>query len=122
MAANSTTKTGLGPAVLRYAGIAVLLFVLYVLTALIGLQLAPVAGFATLVWPPTGIAIAFLLLFGRRYWPVVAVAAFVVNFWTGAPLLGAIGIGLGNAAEAALAVTLLRAFKVNELQIGRAHV
>src|SRR5437588_793684 len=44
----------------------VLLFAAYFVTALLVLRLDAVAGFATLVWPPTGIALAALLLFGWR--------------------------------------------------------
>src|SRR5437868_2360154 len=49
--------------------LAVALAVLYVVAARLGLALDAVAGFATLVWPPTGIALAALLLFGYRLWP-----------------------------------------------------
>ena len=34
---------------------------------------------ASAVWPPTGIAVAALILFGRELWPGVALGAFVVN-------------------------------------------
>src|SRR5437870_11081299 len=49
----------------------VLLFVAYFVTARLGLLMDAVAGFATLVWPPTGIALAALVLFGARLWPGV---------------------------------------------------
>ena len=39
----------------------IVLFVAYVLSARLGLMVSPVSGFATLVWPPTGIALAALL-------------------------------------------------------------
>ena len=42
---------------------------IYFLTGKLGLQLAFVHRSATAVWPPTGIAIAALLLLGRRLWP-----------------------------------------------------
>ena len=54
---------------------AVLLFVAYFVTARLGLLMDAVAGFATLVWPPTGIALAALVLFGARLWPGVLVGA-----------------------------------------------
>jgi len=47
----------------------VLLFVAYFVTARLGLLMDAVAGFATLVWPPTGIALAGLVLFGRACGP-----------------------------------------------------
>jgi len=85
----------------------VLVFVAYVLSARLGLRLAPVSGFATLVWPPTGIALAALLLGGVRLWPAVMLGALVANVWTGASLWVAAVIGIGNTLEAVLAVGLL---------------
>ncbi|MBS1151630.1 MAG: hypothetical protein H6Q89_3328, partial [Myxococcaceae bacterium] len=57
---------------------ALILFVAYSGTAMIGLAVHSVSGFATLVWPPTGIALAALLIWGRGLWPVITVAAFMV--------------------------------------------
>jgi signal transduction histidine kinase len=88
----------LAPQVARFAAVAAL----YVATARLGLQLGAVSRFATLVWPPTGIALAALLLFGRGLWPAVALGAFVVNLWTGASVPEAAGIALGNTLEAVL--------------------
>lgn len=87
---------------------AVLLGVLYYATARAGLGLGAVSGFAALVWPPTGIALAALFLWGPRFWPAVAAGAFFANYHTGAPLLVALGIAAGNAGEAALGAHLLR--------------
>ncbi len=83
------------------------LFVAYVLSARLGLKLGPVSGFATLVWPPTGIALAALLLRGVRLWPAVMLGAVVANVWSGASFWVATGIGIGNTLEAVLAVSLL---------------
>jgi two-component system, NarL family, sensor histidine kinase FusK len=84
------------------------LSVLYVPTAQMGLALDVVHGFAVAVWPPTGIALAALVLYGPRLWPCIAVSAFLVNWWAGAPLLVAGGMALGNALEALLGTRLLR--------------
>lgn len=78
------------------------------LFAWLGLQLEPVGGFATLVWPAAGIALASLWLAGPRYWPAVYLGAVIVNTVTGAPLLTAAGIALGNTLEALIGVHLLR--------------
>src|SRR4051812_35223606 len=80
----------------------------YILAARIGLSLDAAAGFATLVWPPTGIALAALLLLGVRFWPAVFVGAVIANLLTGAPMLVALGIGCGNTGEALVAAVLLR--------------
>jgi len=88
----------------------VLIFAAYFITAKFGLQMDAVSGFATLVWPPTGIALAALLLFGIRFWPAVACAAFLINYLTGASVAVAIGIAFGNTAEAVLGTYLLLRF------------
>jgi signal transduction histidine kinase len=87
-------------------GIALAAF--YVGVARLGLLADAVSGFATLVWPPTGIALAALLRFGIGLWPAIAVGAFAANVWTGAPLQTAAGIALGNTLEAVAAAWTLR--------------
>src|SRR3954470_6365257 len=79
----------------------------YILAARIGLSLDAAAGFATHVWPPTGIALAALLLLGVRFWPAVFVGAVIANLLTGAPVFGALGIACGNTGEALVAAVLL---------------
>ncbi|HMC55920.1 MAG TPA: MASE1 domain-containing protein [Gemmatimonadaceae bacterium] len=81
---------------------------LYVLVARTGLAIDPVAGFATFVWPPSGISLAVLLLFGVRLWPGVLLGAFVTNVLTGAPPFVAVGIALGNTSEVLLGTWMLR--------------
>ena len=75
--------------------------------ARLGLQLDPVGRFATFVWPPTGLSLAALLLFGSRLWPGVALGAVVANVLTGAPLLVAGGIAAGNTLEALIGASAL---------------
>ena len=72
----------------------------YVAVARLGLRLDAVGGFATLVWPATGISLAALLLFGYRVWPGVAVGAVITNLGIGAPPAVACAIGVGNTLEA----------------------
>lgn len=53
----------------------------YALTARLGLMLAlPPAAKATAVWPPSGIAVAAILLAGNRVWPGIWLGAFIGNF------------------------------------------
>ena len=56
--------------------------------------------FATFVWPPTGLSLAALLLFGPRVWPGVALGALAANLLNGASVPLAAGIALGNTLEA----------------------
>jgi len=97
----------------------VLLFAAYVVSARLGLSMGPVSGFATLVWPPTGIALAALLLRGVHVWPAVTLGAIVANLLTGAPFWVALAIGVGNTLEALFAVSLLRRLNGFHLELDR---
>lgn len=88
----------------------IVLFAAYLVTARIGLSLHPVNEFATLIWPPTGIALAALFLYGYRLWPAVALGAFIVNHLIGAPVPQALGIAAGNTLEAVIGAYLLKEF------------
>jgi PAS domain S-box-containing protein len=85
---------------LAYAVELIGLTAIYVLAGEVGLKLSPVSGFATLVWAPSGIALAALLIRGYYLWPAIAVGAFITNVLTGASAPIAIGIGIGNTLEA----------------------
>src|SRR3954466_12650352 len=92
----------------RVLAVGALLVLAYFVTARLGLLLDAVSGFATLVWPPTGIALAALLLFGRRLWPGVLLGAACVNLVAGASLPVALAIGAGNTLEVLAGSALLR--------------
>jgi class 3 adenylate cyclase/integral membrane sensor domain MASE1 len=76
--------------------------------AKLGLDLAFDTNSVTAVWPPTGIALAALVLWGYRLWPGVALGALLANSWTGIPLYAVLGITLGNTLEALAGAWLLR--------------
>jgi len=78
-----------------------------------------VSGFATLVWPPTGISLAALLLFGYRYWPAVLVGALTTNLLAGAPVLVALAIAAGNTLEALAGTYTLRRIPGFRTQLDR---
>ncbi|MDO8452599.1 MAG: MASE1 domain-containing protein, partial [bacterium] len=98
------------PKIVIYLFKSVLLFAVYFAAAKVGLSLDAVSGFAALIWAPTGIALAALLILGIKYWPAIFLAAYFVNFSTGAPLLVAAGMGVGNTLEAVVAAYLLKKF------------
>lgn len=87
-----------------------LLIAVYYVTAKGGLKLDAVSHFAALVWPPTGLSMAALLLYGTSLWPGVFIGAFLVNFTSGAPLSAALGMGIGNALEAIAATYVLERY------------
>src|SRR5207253_10584138 len=71
---------------------------------------ANVAGRLTIVWPAAGIELPVVLLFGYRFWPGVALAAFLANWTVHEPPLVAGGIAVGNTLEAVVGAWLLRRF------------
>lgn len=69
----------------------------YYLTACLGLLIPYVGTHVSLVWLPTGVAIAAYLRWGRAMAWGVALAAYVVNHELGGPAWMSLGIALGNA-------------------------
>jgi integral membrane sensor domain MASE1/anti-sigma regulatory factor (Ser/Thr protein kinase) len=94
---------------LRAARLAAIAAVYYG-AAKLGLSLAFATTSVTAVWPPTGIALAAVLLWGYRVWPGIALGAFLANSWTGVPLYTVLGITIGNTCEALGGAYLLRRF------------
>src|SRR5262245_42531993 len=84
-----------------------LLAAVYFGAAKIGLTMAFVAEQVTAVWPPTGIALAALLLFGYRAWPGITLGAFVANATAQEPLVTAACIAVGNTLQALAAAWML---------------
>ena len=76
--------------------------------AKLGLALAFSTPNVTAIWPPAGIAIAALVLFGPRLWLGVALGAFLANVTTDVPLYTTAGITIGNTLEAVVGASLLR--------------
>ncbi len=93
---------------LRWSARALALAAAYFVVAKIGLRYATIGPSISPVWPPTGLAVAALVLLGPGYWPAILVGAFLANAATSIPVLAAAGIACGNATEAALAAYLLR--------------
>ena len=56
-----------------------LLAALYYITGKLGLLLAVPPGYATVIWPPTGIATGMLIMHGARLWPGVLIGSFILN-------------------------------------------
>jgi PAS domain S-box-containing protein len=79
----------------------------YVILAKLGLALASINPSATPIWPPTGLAIAALLVWGQRLWPAILVGAFIANVTTAGSLATSVAIAAGNTLEAVVAVWLI---------------
>jgi two-component system, NarL family, sensor histidine kinase FusK len=94
----------------RYAIFGLLTTAAYIASAKLGLTLAFVAEQVTVVWPPTGIALAVVLLLGYRIWPFIALGAFIANITTNTPVITSLGIATGNTLEALAGAFLLNRF------------
>ena len=90
-----------------WLGLAVLAGI-YFAAGKLGLRLAFEHASATAVWPPTGIALAAMLLYGYRMWPAIFVGAFLVNATTAGSAWTSLGIAAGNTLEGLLGVWLVR--------------
>ncbi len=89
----------------------VLLTALYFLGGLLGKKTAFLSGSVSLVWPPSGIALAAILLFGYRFWPGIALGAVLFSFIDGVPFgFFTFGTAVGNTIGAIVCVFLLKRF------------
>jgi integral membrane sensor domain MASE1 len=82
----------------------------YVAAARFGFSFALATKQVTAVWPPTGIAIAALLLCGYRVWPGIWLGAFVSNAMSAEPVWAAAAIATGNTVAPVLGKFLLQRF------------
>ncbi|HEY3195611.1 MAG TPA: MASE1 domain-containing protein [Candidatus Dormibacteraeota bacterium] len=103
---NSTghRRSGPGKALLQLALVALA----YWVAARLSLNLALVHEQVTPIWPPTGIALVAILILGRRVWPAIALAAFLVNLPIGPSPAGAAVIAVGNTLAPLASAELLK--------------
>ena len=80
---------------------------LYFVAAKGSLEFASINPSATPIWPPTGLALAAVMLRSYRTLPGIFIGAFVANATTaGGPIASAV-IALGNSLEAFVAALLM---------------
>ncbi|MFF3515244.1 MASE1 domain-containing protein [Streptomyces sp. NPDC002573] len=97
---------------LRRGGMSVLqictVAALYYASGRLGLLQELVRGQVTPLWPPTGIAVAGLLLIGLRVWPGIALGAFLINISLGPSVPAVLAITAGNTLAPLCSYALLR--------------
>ncbi len=96
------------------------LAVAYLVTGKIGIFLAIPPGYATAIWPPSGIALAGILLYGYRVWPGILLGSMLVNLpttWDSSSSFDifismtiVLAISSGAALQAIVGTYLLRRF------------
>src|SRR3954453_21525478 len=90
-----------------YVGAVGLVAAAYYLAGRIGLELAYLDGAVAAIWPPAGIGLAVLFLFGLRLWPgIVAGDLLLGDFST--PLGTVLAQTIGNTVAVVVAAVLLR--------------
>ncbi len=82
----------------------------YFAGARLGLWLTHLGPDVSAVWPPTGIALAAILLGGYRLWPGIVVADVASSLVSGLPLSAVVCLAAGNVAQVLLAAWLLKRF------------
>jgi len=90
-----------------YVGAVVALAGLYYGAAKIGLRLAYLGGAVTALWPPVGVGIAVLVLFGTRLWPGIVIGDLLAADYS-TPIGTVLGQTVGNTLEVVIAAAVLR--------------
>ncbi len=107
---NENRIRPLSSPLIQIVALIAILTVLYFIAGKFGLLFAKVNQSVSAIWPPTGIALAFVLMFGYRLWTGIFLGAFLVNFTMTGSLLTSVGIAFGNTLEALVAAYLINRF------------
>src|SRR4051812_11368478 len=94
-----------GPA--RYVGALALTAAAYYGAGRIGLELAYLNGAVAALWPPAGLGVAVLLLYGVRLWPAIVIGDLLLGDYS-TPLGTVLAQTLGNTVAVVVAALLLR--------------
>lgn len=81
---------------------------IYFAAAKASLLLAIPPGYASAVWPPSGIALAAAVMLGPRVWPGIWLGAALANLTIAFSPFAAVAIGCGNTLEALAGAALMR--------------
>jgi PAS domain S-box-containing protein len=93
-----------------YLGQVALLALGYFALARVSLLLAVPPGYASAVWPSSGLALAATLMLGNRMWPGIWLGAAVANYTINGSLIAAAVIATGNSLEALVGAGIIRRF------------
>jgi PAS domain S-box-containing protein len=80
----------------------------YYAAARLALLLAIPPGYASAIWPPSGISLAMLLILGSRVWPGVWIGSFLANFSVEGSMLASSAIASACSLQAFAAAALIR--------------
>ena len=83
-------------------------FGLYLFLGHVGLKLASIEGIVSLLWPPTGLSLAALLIYGPSLWPFVGLGAFVTTLLVANNFVYSLTITICNILQALAGYWLLK--------------
>src|SRR5688572_20035766 len=90
-----------------YAGAVGLVALAYYLAGRIGLELAYLDGAVAALWPPAGLGLAVLCLYGVRLWPGIVIGDLLLGDFS-TPLGTVLAQTIGNTVAVVAAALLLR--------------
>jgi signal transduction histidine kinase len=103
---------------LRYVGAVGGVGAIYWLAARAGLQLAYLHGTVAALWPPVGVGMALLILYGLRLWPGIVLGDLAVAEFSQPPGT-VLGQTVGNTLEILIAAILFLRLAQGRTQFGR---
>ena len=97
--------------------LAILLFAgIYFCLGKLAVSFEPVNRGAAAVWPPSGLSLGVLLIWGSRFWPGILIGSLLINLTSQGAWGTSLLIAVGNVLEGLLAAMLVRRF-ANGLQM-----
>lgn len=95
-------------ALARYAATLLAVALAYFVLAKLSLTLASINPSASPIWPPSGVALAAVLLGGPRLWPAIFIGALAANATTAGTLTTSVVIAFGNTLESMIGGYLIQ--------------
>jgi signal transduction histidine kinase len=99
--------TGPHAAAVQYVGALVIVAGAYYGAGRLGLELAYLNGAVAAMWPPAGLGLAVLFLYGIRLWPAIVIGDLLLGDYS-TPLLTVLAQTVGNTVAVVVAALLLR--------------
>ena len=104
--------------IVLYAAAVALVAGTYYLAGRIGLELAYLHGAVAALWPPSGLGLAVLFLWGIRLWPGIVIGDLLLGDYS-TPLGTVLGQTVGNTVALVAAALLLRRLVGGRATLGR---
>lgn len=105
---NSGERSFFPEGLLSWVWRVLLLAAVYVATGMLGMELAHYREGVTLIWAPTGLSLAVVILYGRRLWPGIFIGTLVMGIGNpSVDWVGMTGVAIGNSLESVVGATLL---------------